>query len=147
MKKSKKESKIFIISLVAILLIALIGINLDKLTGNASTYPSFNVKTAVSIPMNEKFINAGEYIHITVNPGPKCVNRIIGIYDDADFRRATTQPKTSQFGSYKKLFTPFNVKFKTYANWAPNEDETGIFFVKVFDYETENYISTTFTIN
>lgn len=143
---TKKESKIFIISLIAILAIALVGINLDKLTGKA-TYPSFNAQTTISLPMNEKFINAGEYLHITVNPGPKCVNRIIGIYDDADFRRATVQPAASQFGSNNKLCNTFTVKFKTYADWAPENDETGIFFIKVFDYQSEKFVSTTFTIN
>ena len=148
MKKDfKKESNIFVFSLIAIVIVALIGVNLDKLTGKASSYPSFNPKTTISLPMNEKFISAGDYIHLTVNPGPNCVNRIVSIYDDADFRRATVQPAASQYGSNKKLCTPFVVSFKTYADWKPAADETGLFFIKVFDYQSEDYVSTTFTIN
>ncbi|MBU2639595.1 MAG: hypothetical protein KKG75_02690 [Nanoarchaeota archaeon] len=148
MKKDlKKESHIFVFSLIAIIIVALIGVNLDKLTGKASAYPSFNQKTTLSLPMNEKFINAGEYIHVTVNPGPNCVNRIISIYDDAGFRRATAQPSAAEFGSNRKLCNSFVVKFKTYADWKPSADETGIFFVKVFDYQSEDYVSTTFTLN
>ena len=150
MKKDvKKESSIFIVSIVAILAVALIGINLDKITGKASQdiYPSFSPTTTVSIPVNDKFINAGEYININVNPGPKCVNRIVGIYDDNGFRRATVQPTEGQFGSYRKLCTPFSVRFKTYSEWRPSDDDTGIFFVKVFDYQSENFESTTFTLN
>ena len=143
-----KHSKIFIIALVSIALIALIGINLNNLTGEASKniYPSFNQETAISIPADDKFISAGDYIHITVNPGYKCVNRIISIYDDAGFRRATVQPAASQFSSSKKLCQPFTVNFKTYADWKPSDDETGIFFIKVFDYQAEDYVSTIFTI-
>ena len=148
LKKSSKESNIFIISLVAIIVVALIGINLDRITGKASQdlYPNFNQQTVISIPMNEKFINAGEDVHVTVNPGSKCVNRILSIYDDAQFRRATVQPAASQFGSNKKLCNPFTVKFKTYSSWKPSEDETGIFFIKVFDYHSEDFVSTTVTI-
>ncbi|MAF51276.1 MAG: hypothetical protein CMH64_04265 [Nanoarchaeota archaeon] len=149
MKKSaKKESKIFVVSIVAILAVALIGINLDKLTGKASSdlYPPFNPRTTVSLSAADKFINAGEYINIDVNPGPKCANRIVGIYDDAEFRRATVQP-AGQFSSNKKLCSPFSVRFKTYAEWKPGNDNSGIFFVKVFDYDLEDYVTTTFTIN
>ena len=148
-KSAKKESKIFVVSLVAILAVALIGINLDKLTGRASSdiYPPFNSKTTISIPTNEKFMNAGEYLNIQVNPGPKCANRIVGFYDDAQFRRATAQPAASQFGSNKKLCSPFNVRFKTYSDWKPSSDESGIFFIKVFDYDLEDYVTTTFTLN
>lgn len=144
--KKNKESKIFVVSLLAILIIALVGINLDKLTGKA-TYPAFNTQTTVSVPMDDKFINAGEYVHVTVNPGSKCVNRIIGFYDELDTRRATAQPSSGQYGSQRKLCNPFTVKFKTYASWKPSETETGIYFIKVFDYEKEDYVSTTFTIN
>lgn len=147
-KSAKHEANVFVISIVAILAIALIGINLDQLTGKAATsIPSFTPKTTISIPMNEKFINAGEYIHISVNPGPKCVNRMVGIYDEDDFRDATVQPSSAEFGSNRKLCNPFTVRFKTYGNWIPKEDESGIHFVKVFDYETEDFVTTTFTIN
>tara|TARA_Y100000034_G_scaffold65941_1_gene79615 strand:- start:1864 stop:2316 length:453 start_codon:yes stop_codon:yes gene_type:complete len=148
-KSAKKESNIFVVSLVAILVVALIGINLDKLTGKASSdiYPSFSPKTTITLSTNDRFVNAGDYVTVSVNPGPKCVNRIVGFYDDADFRRATAQPISAQFGSNKKLCNSFDVRFKTYAEWKPAEDETGVFFAKVFDYETEDFISTTFTIN
>lgn len=142
----KHQSGVFIISLVAIIAIALIGVNLDKITGKASDIPPFSPKTTVTIPLSEKFINAGDYININVNPGPKCVNRIVGIYDDADFRRATVQPSSLQFGSNKKLCNPFTVRFKTYSEWKPDDDESGVFFVKVLDYETEEYVTTTFTL-
>jgi len=150
LKKSKKsvkhEANVFVISIIAILAIALIGINIDKITGNATNVPSFSQKTTISIPLNEKFINAGDYIHMSITPGPKCVNRIVGVYDEYEFRRATVQPSSAEFGSNKKLCNPFTVKFKTYSEWTPNEDESGIFFVKVFDYETEGFVTTTFTI-
>lgn len=151
MKKVSKNSgnhkaNVFVISVVAILAIALIGLNMDRLTGSATNIPPFQPKTTISLPLNEKFISAGEYVHISVNPGPKCVNRIVGIYDDKDFRRATVQPSSSDFGSNKKLCNPFTVNFKTYAAWKPSEEESGIFFAKAFDYETESYVSTTFTL-
>lgn len=142
----KHQANVFVISIVAILAITLIGVNIDKITGQATNVPSFSQKTTISIPLNEKFINAGDYIHINVNPGPKCVNRIVGIYDENEFRRATVQPSSSEFGSNKKLCNPFTVRFKTYAEWTTKEEDSGIFFVKVFDYEAEDFVTTTFTI-
>ena len=145
-KSGKHEANVFVISIVAILAVALIGLNMDKLTGSVTNIPPFESKTIISVPLNEKFISAGEYIHINVNPGPKCVNRIVGIYDDKDFRRATVQPTYSDFGSNKKLCNQFTVNFKTYSAWKPSEEDSGIFFAKVFDYETESFVSTTFTL-
>jgi hypothetical protein len=145
-KSAKKESHILVISLLGVIAVAIIGLNLDNLTGNAS-FSTFNSRTSVSLPLNDKFVNAGEYINIKVNPGPKCVNRIVGIYDENDRRKATAQPSSGEFGSNKKMCSPFTIRFKTYPNWKSTADETGIHFVKVFDYETEDFISTTFTIN
>ena len=110
-------------------------------------YPSFNQQTTVSLPINDKFINAGEYINININPGTDCVNRIVGIYDDSGFRRATVQPPSSQYGSNKKICQQATVRFKTYPAWAPSDEDSRIFFIKVFDYGAEDYVSTTFTIN
>jgi hypothetical protein len=152
-KKNKaiknESSKIFIISIIAILAVALIGINLDRLTGKATSdiYPPFNPVTTVSINLNDKFINAGEYVHVNVNPGPKCSNRIVSFYDDEGNRRATAQPRASDFGSNRKLCNPFTVRFKTRADWKPSTEESGIFFAKAFDYGREEFISATFTIN
>ena len=134
----KKESNTLIISIMLILVIALVGFNFENMTAGAIRFG----RTTVDV--SPKFITAGEYINIRVNPGRGCVNRMIGIYDDSELRRETVQPSGT---SKMKMCDPFTARYKTRSDWRPDIDESGLFFVKVFDYGKEEYIKTSFTIN
>ncbi len=144
MKKSvtkavkKDNSIIFVFSIIALFIVALVGFNLDNMT----TATIRNTKTTVDIV--PKFVNAGQYVTVNVNPGRECVNSVVGFYDDSNLRRATAR---TELGSYRKVCQPFTVRYKTSPDWKPNEDESGVFFVKVFDYEKEDHITTAFTVN
>ena len=132
----KKESNTLIISIMLILVIALVGFNFDKITGQTT-----GLITTLDVSPN--ILNAGQNIVVKVNP-QGCVNNIIGVYDDSDLRRATFS--SSVTGRAQKICKSFEASFKTYPAWKPGEDETGIFFVKIFDYEKEEFISKPFTI-
>ncbi|MAG45677.1 MAG: hypothetical protein CMH63_02825 [Nanoarchaeota archaeon] len=139
MKSSKKDNSIlFLFTIVALFVIALVGFNFENMTAGAIRFGR------TTIDVSPKFVNAGENINIQVNPGRGCVNRFIGIYDDSELRRATTQYRG---GTMRKVCEPFTARYKTMSSWMPQEDESGIFFVKVFDYGKEEFIKTSFTIN
>tara|TARA_Y100000034_G_C6761215_1_gene339051 strand:+ start:247 stop:672 length:426 start_codon:yes stop_codon:yes gene_type:complete len=140
MKSSKKKdnSIIFLFTVVSLFVIALIGFNFEGMTAGAIRFGK------ASVDVSPKFINAGDYININVNPGRGCVNRRVGIYSESDLRRETVQPSGT---SKLKMCEPFTARYKTRADWTPKEDESGIFFVKVFDYGQEKYVKVAFTVN
>ena len=144
MKKSvaragkKDNSVIFVFSIIALFIVALVGFNFENVTTGAIR----NTKTTVDVA--PKFLDAGEYVTVNVNPGRDCVNSVVGFYDESGLRRATVR---TEVGSPRKVCQQFTVRYKTSPTWKPNEEESGVFIVKVFDYGKEDYISTAFTIN
>ena len=134
----KDSSIIFVFSILALFIVALVGFNFENMTSGAIR----NTKTTVDV--FPKFLNAGQYVTVNVNPGTGCVNSIVGFHDDNGLRRATAR---TEVGSPKKVCQPFSVRYTTSPTWKPNEDESGVFFVKVFDYDKEEHITTAFTVN
>ncbi len=144
MKKSvakverKDNAIIFVFSVLALFVVALVGFNFENVTTGAIR----NTKTSVEV--FPKFLNAGEYVTVNVVPGKECVNSVVGFYDDSGLRRATAR---TELGSPKKVCQKFSVRYKTSPDWKPNEDESGVIMVKIFDYGKEDYITTAFTMN
>lgn len=137
MKALKRDnSLIFLFTIIALFIVALVGFNFESMTSGMFW-------SRASLEISPKFINAGEYIEIKVIPGKGCVNRYVGIYDDSELRRETAKPPGT---SKLKVCEPFTINYKTRADWKPGEDESGIFFIKVFDYGKEEYIKSAFTI-
>lgn len=143
-KRSSQDKKgngiIFISSIIALFVISIIGFNYDSFSGMTAGAIKFG---KASIEVNPKFIDAGDEITITVNPGRGCVNRAIGIYDESELRRATTQYRG---GTQIKVCEPFTARYTTSTSWKPGDDGSGVFFVKAFDYGTEKFIGAAFTI-
>ena len=136
--RKRDNSIIFVFSLLALFIVALIGFNFDNMTSGA-------IRTSrTSLDVYPKFLNAGQYVTVDVNPGRGCVNSVVGFYDDSGLRRATAK---TEIGSPKKVCQAFSVRYKTSPDWKPGDDESGVFIVKVFDYDKENYVTTAFTIN
>lgn len=127
----------FVFSILALFVVALIGFNLEGITSGTI------LNTRTSVDVTPEFLNAGQYVTVNVNPGRKCVNSVVGLYDDSDLRRATVR---TEKGSYRKVCQPFTVRYKTSPDWKPGQDESGLFFVKVFDYDKEDYVVKTFTV-
>src|SRR3989338_1038760 len=135
MKKSvagagkKDNSVIFVFSIIALFIVALVGFNFENVTTGAIR----NTKTTVDVV--PKFLDAGEYVTVNVNPGRDCVNSVVGFYDESGLRRATVR---TEVGSPRKVCQQFTVRYKTSPTWKPNEEESGVFIVKVFDYGKED---------
>jgi len=136
-ERKKDNSIIFITTIIALFIVAVVGFNIEEISGQVVSFG----KTSISV--NPKIINAGDRIEISVVPGKGCVNRWVGIYDDSDLRKATAQYRGT---SNSVLCKPFTASYQTSTSWKPKEDETGIFFVKVFDYDRNEFIKTAFTI-
>ncbi len=134
----RDNSTIFVFSILALFIVALVGFNFESVTSGAIR----NTKTTVDV--SPKFVNAGQYVMVNVNPGNGCVNSVVGFYDDSGLRRATAK---TEIGSPKKVCQQFTVRYKTSPSWKPGDDESGVFVVKVFDYGKEDYVTTAFTIN
>jgi len=134
---NKDHSIIFLTVVIALFIVAVVGFNMETISGQAINLG----RTTISV--NPKIISAGDDIEISVNPGKGCVNRFIGIYDDSDLRKATTQYRG---GTQTVVCKPFTATYKTSTNWKPKEDENGIFFVKTFDYGKDEFVKTSFTI-
>lgn len=137
----KKETTTLIVSVIVILLIALVGFNIESITG----YPIGNVKIKTEIKIypnsEDRAINAGEYINVEVFPGERCVDRRAYIvYTKGGGVRATLQPKGT---SKQKLCEPFTLSYKTHSSWI---ESPGVYYVKVFDFGTKEFVKDTFTI-
>ncbi len=135
----KKESITLIVAVVVILIIALIGFNFQGITG----YPTLtNIKTDTKIEVYPTTpINAGEYINVEVTPGARCVDRRAYIYYTVGGGvKATLQPVGT---SKQKLCEPFTLTYKTHPSWA---EDPGVYYVKVFDFGTKDFVKDIFVI-
>lgn len=142
MKKEEKSFKnsglTLLVSVIVILIIAFIGFNLENIT----SYNISNIQTSTNIEVYPKTpIEAGEYINVEVFPGTKCVDRRAYIYYAAGTgAKATLQPAGT---SKQKLCDPFTLNYKTLSEWKENP---GVYYVKVFDYGTKDFVKDIFVI-
>ena len=134
----KDNGTILVFAVLALFIVALVGFNFE----NATTGAIRGTKTTIEV--TPKFLNAGQYVTVNVNPGRGCVNSIVGFYDESGLRKATAR---TEIGSPKKVCQKFTVRYKTSPDWKPSEDGSGVFIAKVFDYDKEEYITSAFTIN
>ena len=134
----KKESTTLIVSVVVILIIALVGFNFQSITG----YQVSDIKSDTRIDVYPKTdLDAGEYINVEIFPGSKCVDRRAYIYYAAGTgAKATVQPSGT---SKQKLCDPYTLTYKTQAVWGENP---GVYYVKVFDFGTKDFVKDVFVI-
>ncbi len=86
-------------------------------------------------------LDAGEYINVEIFPGSKCVDRRAYIYYAAGTgAKATVQPSGT---SKQKLCDPYTLTYKTQAVWGENP---GVYYVKVFDFGTKDFVKDVFVI-
>ncbi len=141
-KEEKKDFKIsgitLLVSVIIILVVALIGFNLQSIT----SYNVSDIQKSTNIDVYPKTpIQAGEYINVEVFPGSKCVDRRAYIYYAAGTgAKATLQPSGT---SKQKICEPFTLNYKTSSDWA---NDPGVYYVKVFDYGAKDFVKDIFVI-
>ncbi len=125
----EKSSRI-LIGAIFILIIALISFNYST-TGNI-------IKAKTSISITPEVINVGQKIYVTVKPGPNGVYKKACFYQAEDnLRKGCTYRVCG--GSYK-CFDISTFSFSTHS-WYP-----GIHYIKIFDYNLNDYVKAYFTI-
>lgn len=126
----EKSSRI-LIGAIFILVIALISFNYGSITGK-----SVIGKTEISI--TPEAIDSGEKIYITVKPGTHGVYKKACFYQAEDNLRKGCTYRVC--GDSYKCFYSSTFSFST-TNWDP-----GIHYVKIFDYDLDDYVKAYFTI-
>ncbi|MBS3108731.1 hypothetical protein J4409_02565 [Candidatus Woesearchaeota archaeon] len=133
-KKSvvKRDNKVFVIGILIIFLIALIVMNFGRFTGSVTKESS----TILTITPDK--MTGGEYVNIDLIPGKKGVyNQYYICYTYNDVCLARPRFSCSSFRCIK----PVSDSYKSWAGW-----ESGVYYVKVFDYEINGYVRSYFTI-
>lgn len=134
----KREGLTILFSVAIIIVMVLIGFNLRNIT----SYNVSDIQTSTKIEVYPKTeIEAGNYINVEIFPGTKCVDRRAYIYYAAGTGvKATLQPAGT---SKQKLCEPFTLSYKTSAEWSK---DPGVYYVKVFDYGTKDFVKDIFVI-
>ena len=127
----RKDNKVLVIGLLVVFVIALVVLNFGRFTGSVTRIGGTTVK------VEPETIRAGEPITISVVPGKKGTYNQYAVCDgDNDVCQAKPRMACGQF----KCVKPVTDVYKTWANWE------GIHYVKVFDYDTKEYVRAYFTI-
>ena len=130
---ARKDNKIFVIGVLVIFVIALIVMNFGRFTGSVT-----KEKPSTILTVTPDKITAGEDINIDMIPGKKgAYNQYYVCYTYNDICLAKPKFSCSQF----KCLQPVSDSYKSWAGW-----ESGVYYVKVFDYESQEYVKSFFTI-
>ncbi|MDD5253959.1 MAG: hypothetical protein PHG05_02530 [Candidatus Nanoarchaeia archaeon] len=129
-KSQKTNSKTLIIGFLIIMVIALMVVLIGDFTGQ-----EVNTKSLVTV--EPKFINAGEYITINIKPSAEGILKNYRICSGRSDLCHVDYP--FKCGAYK-CTKPHEVKYKTSTSWE------GLYYVKVFDYQSETWIKSYFTV-
>ena len=121
-----------LIGAVFILVIALVSFNYSNITGNV-------IESKTKISITPEVINSGQKIYVTVNPGSKGIHNKACFYQaEDDLRRGCTYDR--QICNSYKCEEISTFSFST-SGW-----ESGIHYVKIFDYDKKDYAKAYFTI-
>ncbi|MDD5177787.1 MAG: hypothetical protein PHT54_00690 [Candidatus Nanoarchaeia archaeon] len=126
----QKNSKTLVIGFLIIVIIALVVTLMGGITGR-------NVSDKAIISVEPKFVNAGEYIDITIKPTTSGFNKMYRICDGRTDSCRVEYP--FKCGEYK-CNQPLTVRYKTHADWD------GLYYVKAFDYKNEEWVKSYFTV-
>ena len=129
----EKENKFLVGAIFVLIVLFLVGSNFSGVTGNVTKE---SPKTTIII--SPEAVTTGELIHITVTPGPDGVNQKTSFYKGEDNLRKYSVDalcnnyRCSQEGSFGFVI--------------PSSWENGIYYVKIYDYETKTFVEEDFTV-
>ena len=128
------ETKTLVLAILVILAIALVVANFSSITGSIVK----EKKSSTKVIFANNVISPGEYVEFEIIPSKEGVNKKYRICDDSNrcLLRAYMQ-----CGSYN---CDNNVKerYKTWPSWEP-----GVYYIKLFDYEINDFVNYHFTIS
>jgi len=128
-----KDNKILIGSVIIIIIVAL-SFNINTPTSSIiKNYPT------TSITISPDTVQAGNIIYIDIKTGSK------GINNKADFIYAIDNLRKSSriniCGNGPKCTGDFSFSYVTSSTWEP-----GIYYVAIYDYDSESFVKKEFTI-
>lgn len=128
-----KDNKVLIGSVFIIIIAIITFSNMENITGH-----SIKESEKTFITLSPEVTQPGERIHITISTGPKGINNKAGIFNLIDNLRVGDILICK--GSYK-----CSGKFST-TYVISNAFEEGIYEIKVYSYDQEEFISEKLTI-
>ena len=129
-----KDNKILIVSVIIIILVAL-SFNFNIPTGAVTKdYPT------ISITISPDIVQAGDIVYIDIKAGKSGINnRADFIYAIDNLRKSS---KTNICGNAPKCTGDLSFSYVTSPTW-----ESGIYYIAVYDYDSETFIKKEFTIS
>jgi len=133
MFKMKRDDKILFGAIVIVLLLFfVVGFNFDGFTGSVVR------DSGTKIIISPKVVSNGEIIQISVSPSSKGVNVKTSFYQAEDDLRKISVNKLCN--SYKCS------KDGSFSFVIPNSWESGVYYVKVYDYGLKDFVIEDFTV-
>lgn len=115
------------------LAIFFIGLNSFGITGNV-----ISEKSKTSIVISPEVVSKGETVYVTVVPGTEGVNEKVSFYlAEDDLRKSSVSGLCNSY----RCADSGSISFIIPQNWQP-----GVYYVKVYDYEINEFISEDFTV-
>ncbi len=127
-----KDNKILIIAIAVLIFLFLIGPK-DSITGKVTLDDS-----VTSLMVYPKVVSNEEAVYITVKPGIDGVNQKVGFYKAEDNLRKVSNDLCNNYKCTEESSIGF---------FIPQHWESGIYYVKVYDYRTKNFIIEDFTVS
>jgi hypothetical protein len=128
------ETKTLVLAILVILAIVLVVANFGSITGTVvkEKKPSTNVIFAKEV------ITPGSYIEFEITPSKYGVNKKYRICDDGDRCHIRTYMQCGSYNSREKV----SERYKTWPSW-----EEGVYYIKLFDYEINDFTKHYFTLS
>ena len=130
MYKLNKENRVLLLALL-IIIGALISSSVETISGK------FISKKVTKVSVSTSLISPSKEVYVTVVPGEEGVNEDALFYDS---RGVNLDSKKLCVGSYK-CTESVTLNFKVPENW-----QSGVYQVKIYDYGIKDFIKGDFTI-
>ena len=128
------ETKTLVLAILVILAIALVVANFSSITGSIVK----ERKSTTQVVFAKNVIAPGEYVEFEITPSKYGVNKKYRICDDSDRCLLRTYMQCDSFNCRNKV----TEHYKTWPSWEP-----GVYYIKLFDYETNGFENYYFTIS
>lgn len=134
MFEMEKDNRILIGAIfIFLILFIVVGSRFNGVSGNVVLEDS---KTSIFI--SPEVVSNGEIIYVTVTPGKEGVNEKVSFYQAEDDLRKTS---VNRLCNSHKCYGKGSFSFDIPSSW-----ESGVYYVKVYDYEIQGFVVEDFTI-
>ncbi len=130
----RNETKTLVLAILIILAIALLVANFSSITGTVVK----EKKPSTQVVFTNNVIAPGDYIGFEITPSKYGINKKYRICDDNDACHVRVYLQCGTF----KCRNHVSESYKTWSSW-----ESGVYYIKLFDYEINGFTKHYFTIS